>query len=252
MCIWPHEWGSEEMSLFDADDEKAKEAISFFNGLSVMERTSIVLDLSPDTIGQTRRYGDVEYLISLIRRDIGMHNDISIGNRLMELGLEETWARLLVVNIQKHEPTVGYLVNQISKIELEKFEDVVGGVMDAVWIEKTSNVEVTEKFGTSRDQINCIMYIAQWYVYDVMMGDANSTTIWSAMTKNGLSPDRADTLLRAMERRQKDWYRIFIFHHTRDNYDAIQEVKKQNAAILEALDDIQAQIKEQKPSRNTQ
>lgn len=240
------------MSLFDTDDEKAKEAISLFNGLAVIERTGMVLDLSPDTVGQTHCYGDAKRLLSLIRWDSARYDSTSIVNRLTKLGLEETWARLLVVNITERESAIKYMITQLKKIDVEEFERTVGDVMDAVWIEKTPHIEVTERFGVSMDQINCIMHIARWYVNDVMVGDAIPATIESAMVEGGLSADRAETLLRVMTDRQKDWYQIFIFRSTLDNYNTIQEIKEQNAIILKALGDMQALPKKQKSSRSTQ
>lgn len=233
------------MSLF-AHDEKAAAAISFFNSLADEDRIRIVSNLNPDIFGRAQNHEDMEHLILLIQQDIAEYDTAAIVNRLKEMGLEEMWAGIFVANVKRDAPTARYLVTQLTKIGLENFEKAIVGVMDALWMKKMPYTEVTEMFGTDEDQINCITHIAEWYVQDVMMWDRNPATIESVMVENGLTPERTDTLLRAMEGRQKDWYRLFLFRHTVDNYRTIQEIKEQNAAMLEELRDMRALLKEQK------
>lgn len=240
------------MSLFNANDEEAKEAISFFNGLTDEERALIVSDLNPVTFKLPQYYEYLTYLLSLIQRDITVHDGIRIGNRLMEMGLEETWARLLVANIKKHAPTISYQVSQLNRMDEEKFVATIGSVMDALWVKKMSDEAVIEMFGIDKEQINCITDITSRYMQDIMRGDATPAIIRSTMTENGLSQKRADTLLRALADRENDWYKWLLFRNTQDNYYTIQDVKEQNAAILETLRDVLVLLKEQKSGRSMQ
>lgn len=240
------------MSLFDADDEEAKGSISFFNSLTEEERALIVSDLNPNTFKLPRYYEDLAYLLSLIQQDITRHDGIRIGNRLMELGLDETWARLLVANIKKDAPTIEYQVSQLNRIDEKKFAATIGKIMDALWVEKMSDEEVIEKFGIGKEQVNCIADMSSRFMQDMMRGDATPYTIRTHVTKKGLSAKRAETLLRAVADREGDWYRWLLFRNTQENYYAIQEVKEQNAAILETLRDVLVLLKEQKSGRSMQ
>ena len=58
-----------------------------------------------------------------------MHDAIEIGNKLMEYGLDETYARLFVANVKKHAPTAEYQLNQINKVPDGDFCDKLPGVM---------------------------------------------------------------------------------------------------------------------------
>ena len=240
------------MSLFNVEDEEIKETIDFFNNLTDEERALIVSDLNPHTFKMPQYYDDLVHLFSLIQRDITIHDGIRIGNRLMELGLEETWARLLVANIKKHAPTTKYQVSQLSRIDEQRFVATFGKIMDALWVHKMSDEEVTEKFGIDTEQIHCITDMTSHYMQDMMRGDSTEIGIRSALLENGLSSKRTNTLLRALKDREDDWYRWLLFRNAQDNYYAVQEVKEQNVAILETLREILVLLKEQKSGRSMQ
>lgn len=240
------------MSLFNVEDEEIKETIDFFNSLTDEERALIVSDLNPHTFKMPQYYDDLVHLFSLIQRDITIHDGIRIGNRLMELGLEETWARLLVANIKKHAPTIKYQISQLNRIDEQMFVAAFGSIMDALWVHKIPDDEVTEKFGIDTEQIHCITDMTSHYMQDMMRGDNTEAGIREALVENGLSAKRADTLLRALKDREDDWYRWLIFRNAQDNYYSVQEVKDQNTAILETLREILVLLKEQKSGRSMQ
>lgn len=240
------------MSLFNVEDEEIKETIDFFNSLTDEERALIVSDLNPHTFKMPQYYDDLVHLFSLIQRDITIHDGIRIGNRLMELGLEETWARLLVANIKKHAPTIKYQISQLNRIDEQMFVATFGSIMDALWVHKIPDDEVTEKFGIDTEQIHCITDMTSHYMQDMMRGDNTGVGIREALVENGLSAKRADTLLRTLKDREDDWYRWLIFRNAQDNYYSVQEVKDQNTAILETLREILVLLKEQKSGRSMQ
>ena len=240
------------MSLFSPDDEDAKEAIEFFNSLSDEDRALIVSDLNPVTFKLPQYYQDLSYLLSLIQRDITIHDGIRIGNRLMEMGLEETWARLLVSNIKKHAPTTSYQVSQLNRMGEEKFLTSIGSIIDALWIKKMGDEEAIEMFGIDREQLNCISDMTNRYLQDIMRGDTTPAILRDALLENGLSKKRTDTLLRALADRENDLYRSLLFRNAQDNYYAAQDIKEQNAAILETLSEILVLLKEIKFGRSMQ
>ena len=240
------------MSLFNVEDEEIKETIDFFNSLTDEERALIVSDLNPHTFKMPQYYDDLVHLFALIQRDITIHDGIRIGNRLMELGLEETWARLLVANIKKHAPTIKYQISQLNRIDEQMFVAAFGSIMDALWVHKIPDDEVTEKFGIDTEQIHCITDMTSHYMQDMMRGDNTGVGIREALVENGLSAKRADTLLRTLKDREDDWYRWLIFRNAQDNYYSVQEVKDQNTAILETLREILVLLKEQKSGRSMQ
>lgn len=93
------------MSLFDEDDQSVKAAISYFNELSDQDKALIVSDLNPQTFKLKKHFKALFPLFSRVQNDLSKHDGIKIGNKLLELGLEETYARLVVSNMKKHAPT---------------------------------------------------------------------------------------------------------------------------------------------------
>ena len=239
------------MSLFDPDIEDTKASIEFFNTLSDEERALIVSDLNPNTFKIPQYYDSLVSLLSRVQRDITVHDGIKIGNRLMDMGLEETWARLIVTNMKKHAPTIPYQVSQLNRIDDQKFISIFGGVMDALWLEKMDDETVIERYGIDQEQLRCITDMSSHYMQDLMRGDSTEEKIRSVLLENGLSKVKVDSMMKSIMGQEGDWYRWLLFRNTQDNYYNTQEIREQNVRILETLKEILALLKDQKPERRT-
>lgn len=239
------------MSLFDPDIEDAKASIEFFNTLSDEERALIVSDLNPNTFKIPQYYDSLVPLLSRVQRDITVHDGIKIGNRLMDMGLEETWARLVVTNMKKHAPTIPYQVSQLNRIDDQKFAAIFGGVMDALWLDKMDDESVIERYGIDQEQLRCITDMSSHYMQDLMRGDSTEEKIRSVLLENGLSKVKVDSMIKSIMGQEGDWYRWLLFRNTQDNYYNTQEIREQNVRILETLKEILALLKDQKPERRT-
>lgn len=239
------------MSLFDPDIEDAKASIEFFNTLSDEERALIVSDLNPNTFKIPQYYDGLVPLLSRVQRDITVHDGIKIGNRLMDMGLEETWARLVVTNMKKHAPTIPYQVSQLNRIDDQKFAAIFGGVMDALWLDKMDDESVIERYGIDQEQLRCITDMSSHYMQDLMRGDSTEEKIRGVLLENGLSKVKVDSMIKSIMGQEGDWYRWLLFRNTQDNYYNTQEIREQNVRILETLKEILALLKDQKPERRT-
>lgn len=239
------------MSLFDPDIEDTKASIEFFNSLSDEERALIVSDLNPNTFKIPQYYDSLVSLLSRVQRDITVHDGIKIGNRLMDMGLEETWARLIVTNMKKHAPTIPYQVSQLNRIDDQKFTAIFSGVMDALWMEKMDDESVIERYGIDQEQLRCITDMSSHHMQDLMRGDSTEEKIRSMLLENGLSKAKVDVMMRSIMDQEGDWYRWLIFRNAQDNYYNTQEIREQNVRILETLKEILALLKDQKPERRT-
>ncbi len=239
------------MSLFDPDIEDTKASIEFFNTLSDEERALIVSDLNPNTFKIPQYYDSLVSLLSRVQRDITVHDGIKIGNRLMDMGLEETWARLIVTNMKKHAPTIPYQVSQLNRIDDQKFAAIFGGVMDALWLDKMDDEAVIERYGIDQEQLRCITDMSSHYMQDLMRGDSTEEKIRNVLLENGLSKVKVDSMIKSIMGQEGDWYRWLLFRNTQDNYYNTQEIREQNVRILETLKEILALLKDQKPERRT-
>ena len=103
------------MSIFDDNDEDVKTSIHFFNQLSNEDKIRIVSNLNPNILQQKQQYTRLFPLLVKIQKDISKHDAIKIGNKLMDLGLDETYARLFVSNIKNHAPTEAYQLSPVRQ-----------------------------------------------------------------------------------------------------------------------------------------
>lgn len=81
------------MGVFDNEDG-VRRSIEFFNMLADQDRVTIVSDLNPMTFKLKQYHDLLAPLLSEVQRAISKYEDIAIGNRLVELGLDDTFARL--------------------------------------------------------------------------------------------------------------------------------------------------------------
>lgn len=240
------------MSLFDGESHDIQLAINFFNLLNDEERALIVSDLNPDTFKIPQYYDDLVPLLYRVQMDITKHDGIKIGNRLMELGLEETWARLIVSNMKKHAPTIRYQISQINKIDDKRFDESFSKMIDSLWMDKTNNDSVVEKFGINKEQLNCITDLTSHYMQDIMRGDSTELHIRKILLENGLSKSKVNTMLRSIMLLERGWYRWLLFRNAQDSLYGIQEIKEQNTYILETLKEILILLKDPKSSSTIQ
>ena len=237
------------MSLFDSDIEETRAAIDFFNNLSDEERALIVSDLNPQTFKIPQYYDDLVHLLSRVQKDITVHDGIKIGNRLMKLGLDETWARLIVANMKKHAPTIPYQISQINRIDDKQFGEMFDGVMDALWVEKMDDDDVLEKFSLDQEQLRCIVDMTSQHIQDLMRGDTTQVKIRRTLLEAGLSKPKVDTMMRGVAAQESDWYRWLLFRNAQDNYYNTQDIKEQNDRILSVLHEILGILKDHRPER---
>ena len=167
------------------------------------------------------------------------------------MGLEETWARLVVTNMKKHAPTIPYQVSQLNRIDDQKFAAIFGGVMDALWLDKMDDESVIERYGIDQEQLRCITDMSSHYMQDLMRGDSTEEKIRGVLLENGLSKVKVDSMIKSIMGQEGDWYRWLLFRNTQDNYYNTQEIREQNVRILETLKEILALLKDQKPERRT-
>lgn len=240
------------MSLFDGESHDIQLAINFFNLLNDEERALIVSDLNPDTFKIPQYYDDLVPLLYRVQMDITKHDGIKIGNRLMELGLEETWARLIVSNMKKHAPTIRYQISQINKIDDKRFNESFSKMIDSLWMDKTNNDSVVEKFGVNKEQLNCITDLTSHYMQDIMRGDSTELQIRKILLENGLSKSKVNTMLHSIMLLERGWYRWLLFRNAQDSLYGIQEIKEQNTYILETLKEILILLKDPKSSSTIQ
>ncbi len=238
------------MKVFD-DEDIIRRSIEFFNILSEQEKVTIVSDLNPVTFKLKQYHNRLAPLLSEVQRAISKHDDIAIGSRLVELGLDDTFARLFVSNIKKHAPTEAYQIHQISKIPDDVFSKSISEIIKSVWVEGMSEDEIAEKFNITKEQVQCIVDFSRTTLNALARGDITKDGIRNKYSDK-LSAVKFESLSNSLLVHQKYWYDSLLFSNAQDSHMNLDLVARQNAAILKSLNEILRILRSEFPRRNRQ
>ena len=233
------------MSIFDDNNKDVKRAVRVFNQLSDEDKIKVVSDLNPHTFKLKQYHGIFALLLSKIQNDISEFDEIKIGNKLLEYGLEETYARLFVSNVKKHAPTIEYQLSQLAKISDEHFCKNLSGIIKDVWINHDDDNKITEKFNITHEQLLCIVDITRSLVNGLSRGETTKEKIRKHYVAK-ISEKKLDTLINQVLIHSKYWSSTLLFSNTQDTYFEVQLIAKQNRAILKIMKELIDLIREQK------
>ena len=238
------------MGVFDNEDG-VRRSIEFFNMLADQDKVTIVSDLNPMTFKLRQYHNRLAPLLSEVQRAISKYEDIAIGNRLVELGLDDTFARLFVSNMKKHAPTEAYLIHQISKIPDDAFSKSIAEIIKSVWVEDMSEDEVAEKFNITKEQVRCIVDLSRVAMDALARGDMTKEGIRKKYSDK-LSPIKFESLSNSLLVHQKYWYDSLLFSNSQDTYVNLELISRQNAAIVKSLNKILEILRSEFPRKDGQ
>lgn len=226
------------MSIFDDDDSPIREIIEFFNVLSDEEKATIVANLHPNSFRPKKYFEKLAPLMSKIQGDLGKFEGIKIGNKLMELGLEETYARLIVSNMKKQVPTISYHVSQVAKLDDKYFDENFEKMCIAMWIDEDTEKSITEKYNISHDQFESIVGITTYMINMLFRGEITEKKVLDLLTGRGLSGIKSHAILRSIQSHKDELYSRFMFSNLQDALGNTVDIKQQNIAVLGGIDQI--------------
>lgn len=236
--------------MFDNADG-VRRSIEFFNMLADQDRVTIVSDLNPMTFKLRQYHSRLAPLLSEVQRAISKYEDIAIGNRLVELGLDDTFARLFVLNIKKHAPTEAYQIHQISKIPDDVFSKSIAEIIKSVWVENMSEGKVAEKFNITKEQVRCIVDLSRAAMNALARGDMTKDSIRKKYSDK-LSSIKFESLSNSLLVHQKYWYDSLLFSNSQDSSLNLELITRQNAVMLKSLKEILQILRSEFPRRDRQ
>ena len=225
------------MSIFDDNNDDVKRSIQFFNQLSNEDKVRIVSDLNPNTLQRKQQYKSLFALLSKIQKDISKHDAIKIGNKLMELGLNETYARLFVSNVKNHAPTEAYQLTQLDKIQDKDFAEKLPNIMKDVWVNNESKKILVEKYGIDDEKIQCIINLTGQILDDLSCG-ITTKEILIERCKSHISEKKTTILINQILVYKEHWSTTTLFSNVRETSLKISEFALQNREMLRLLQEL--------------
>lgn len=244
------------MSLFDTDNDETIQSIRIFNNLSDEEKALVVSALDPKEFKLKQYFEQLAPLLSKIFQDLSKHDEIQIGNRLVDLGLEETYARIFPANMKKQFPPFGYYVREVNRLSDEQFTKDCEKIVNELWIDHTKPVEIIEKYDITEEQLLSVIKIITILITRLLRGDTSEKQIINELTDNNISSNKADVfrnIVRTHSVRTKDTMLFSAVQDIRDNLDIISDIehiKKQNQTIMNYMYDLTKMIKKISPDYN--
>ena len=142
------------MSVFRKDFEnKVKEAIEYFKSLNPQKRAYVCANLLDLDENDEEK---ISYLLYAISNDISNYDETTISNKLFDLGLERTYAVLLVQNMIEQAPTLQYQLKELNRFEDEVFGKKFPLIFNEMWIEKKHPKILIKDHGITAKQFKTI------------------------------------------------------------------------------------------------
>lgn len=219
------------------NEEDVKASITYFNGLPDEDKALIVSDLDPQTFKMKHHLDSLFPLLFNVQVLLSKYDGIKIGTELVELGLEETYARLIVLNMKKHAPTIQYQISQLQSINDDIFLRLQE-IVNAAYIDRNEQAIIIEKYNITNEQFNSIVSILTHTMTGLLRGEMTEKEIFRMFTVNGLSSTRSEQLLNIIQLHKDDYHATLTFSSIQDIYGKIQEIEEQNNTILSHMMEI--------------
>lgn len=239
------------MSVFQDDVEKIKKAIEYFNSLKEERKAFLVSNITTPNAYTSEELDYLKPLLEAIQNDISSHNESTIGNKLFELGMNETYAILFVKNVIKDAPTFQYQLKIISQIKDEQFKELLPNFVKSLWVQRLPIPEVSKKYNLANDQLNALLNVFRNIMNEFLRRDSSEETITKKLSDGGFSKDKLDVFLNTLKINSEIWRNMLVFSNSQDAFFGVQELKQQNQTILETLKEILQILREFKnPTTN--
>lgn len=238
------------MSLFQENLNAIKQAIGYFNSLSAQDKALIVSDLNQIRTNE-QVFDRLSPLFEAIQNDISRYDETTLSQKLFELGLEETFAKLLVNNMIKQAPTIEYEIRVLSKMDDEEFKKLVPALMQDVWVKQNLKPDTIQQFGLTTQFYDVFVNFSRNMMNNLARRIQTDEKLEKVCLENGLSKPKLETLLNVAKVNSKFWHDLLVFTNAQDSVFEIRAVRQQNNAILQTLREILQLIKENKEPSET-
>lgn len=225
------------MSIFDDNNNDVLASIRFFNALSEEDKIRIVADLSPSTLQQNEQYGSLLPLLSTIQHDISRRDATKIGTKLVELGLDETYAMLFVTNMKKHAPTQEYRLHQIDKIPDADFNEKLPNIIKDALVNDENLEFLSKTYSIDRETVLCIVNFVRGELNRLSRGSTTKEKL-ERECKSNISGEKVEMLLNQVMINQAHHSATLMFSNIQDIFFEVHDIHQQNTQILKLLQEI--------------
>ncbi len=204
------------MSLFGDDISSLKKSVQFFNSLPNDRKIIILTNIGkPQTFTQDEQT-ILTPLIQAIQNDSIRNSQTQIANKLVEIGMEQTYAVLLVTNVIKEIPSAEYQFKIISDMGDEQFRKLLPEFVHSVWVDKDSNVDTMKTLKLTNEQFTILVDFFRTLMNQLLRRDTSEKIIKQVLKGGNFTDDKIDVILNTIKVNSDVWKNMLIFSNTQD------------------------------------
>jgi len=219
------------MSLFQDDTSKIEKAVAYFNSLEKQRQALLVSDMYGDD-WNTEDVDELCYIIFTIQDDMSKYSAVMMVRKLVELGMEETFAWLIVNNTIKEFPTDGYQHKVLSKIDDEQFKKLFPELFNAKWVELNDLKVIKKNLGISDEELQSMISVINVAMEFLAQRRTTEKILAEQFKKNGLSDSKIEVMLNTFKINSEFWRNKILYSRSYDTTDRILGLIEQNNTII--------------------
>jgi len=232
------------MSLFgDEPEGEIKESIVYFMGLSEEERVKILT--APTDLAQKHREG-LRTLWTVIMNSMAVHEKDKIVSALVDLGLDETSATILVTTLINKAPTPLYALKAVIQSAGDDFVSKYPMIINEWRINGRDDRVISNMLGLPRTLIRSVISATSSLLTDGARGMPYAV-LRERMQEAGIPDNAIDTILQVLNAHYEQWRNTGLFISIQDTQFLAARIVLQNEVILDTLREILDAIRGKDP-----
>ncbi len=166
------------MSFFTGNKEALQKAVTFFNKLNSERQAYLISNIAKTNVQFEQSETDnFMPIFEAIRNDMSGHNNATMINESIDLGMDRTYPALLVDNVIKETPAIEYEIKVLSKISDDEFQTKMPELTKMVWVENTGSETVSDKLGFTSEQNNAMANVFRTTMTAYLRSDSSIQSI---------------------------------------------------------------------------
>lgn len=227
------------MSFFHDNTDQLKDFIGFFNDLDNVRKAVVVGSVSKT--GATYTDEEIKHIIPIIEaieHDLITHSEITIANKIIECGMDNTYAQLFVKNIVDSRPPIEYHLNILERMDEKSFKDMFLNTIKGFYFDLEPKEKLLEKLKITDQQFSAITNAYVEAVFEILRGEVNLNLIREKASTVIKSEKKLNAMEECLQSTSDLIGKRVMFYDIQETYLATQEVVEQNKVILTTLREI--------------
>jgi hypothetical protein len=230
------------MALFKGFTPKLKDAIDWFKGLSPEKQTSLIMGVFRDPEKLSKEEAEkVMPMLLEIASSLASHSKDDVTKKLVDFGIDDTLARVIVDKISTLTPTPLMCAQALKDLSDETFEKVINEIIKTFFLDwrRFDSNEISTKLGINVNVLrSAMMFLRDTIVWDYLRGHLGIETLRERLSKEYDFPSAKTDILTNILQNNRDELRLSLMFGT------VQDISRDISTVSKSLEEILSSLKE--------